>query len=223
MWVKVKYRLSHITGGESVVGQVGRYGIVVVGGYLLAISFYSAELGRGVAPYFALAAAFSLNGLFNFVLLRAWAFPPSGRTLGSDLSRFCAVAGVSFVVNYASFAGLYSAIGLHAATAQRLAIVIAAPVTFLANRLWAFRRNASGGESQSSAGERIWSGQDACCGAADDVPDGSREDQACDAEDGQCLEAPQAGLVSVDRVGPAGCQHQHCAEQPDGQHIACLD
>src|SRR6185312_11087338 len=75
-------------------------------------------------------------------LIRIWAFPPSGRSLRSEFGRFCVVAAGSFVVNYASFAVLYSAIGLGAATSQRLGILIAAPVTFLGNRLWSFRRHA---------------------------------------------------------------------------------
>jgi putative flippase GtrA len=119
--------------------QLVRYGIVAGCGYLLAIAFYSGELAVGIAPYPALGIAFVLNGLFNFTLIRIWAFPPSGRAVKSDLSRFAIVAAVSFVFNYASFAILYSAIGLGASTSQRLAILIAAPVTFLLNRLWSFR------------------------------------------------------------------------------------
>jgi putative flippase GtrA len=120
--------------------QLIRYGIVVVCGYVLAIALYSGELAIGIAPYLALGIAFVLNGLFNFALIRLWAFPPSGGGVRSDLARFCIVAAASAVVNYASFALLYSAIGLHAETSQRLAIVIAAPVTFLANRMYSFRR-----------------------------------------------------------------------------------
>jgi putative flippase GtrA len=119
--------------------QVVRYGLVVGCGYLLAIAVYSGELAVGVGPYPALGIAFVLNGLFNFSLIRIWAFPPSGRSARSDLTRFAAVAALSFVINYASFAVLYSAIGLAATTSQRLAIIIAAPVTFLLNRAWSFR------------------------------------------------------------------------------------
>jgi GtrA-like protein len=133
----------------GVVGQTVRYGIVVACGYLLAIAFYAGELEVGVSAYPAFGVVFVLNGLFNFALLRAWAFSPSGRSVGSDFGRFCVVAAASFVVNYASFAVLYSALGLHATTAQRLAILIAAPVTFLANRLWSFRARASSRETSS--------------------------------------------------------------------------
>lgn len=120
-----------------------RYGLVVTSGYLLAIALYSGELTIGIAPYVGLGVAFVLNGLYNFALIRTWAFPPSGRSMRSELGRFCVVAAGSFVVNYASFALLYSAIALGAATSQRLAILIAAPVTFLGNRLWSFRRHAA--------------------------------------------------------------------------------
>lgn len=122
--------------------QVVRYGVVVGIGYLLAIAFYAGELAVGIPPYVALGVAFVLNGLFNFGLLRTWVFPASGRSMASDLGRFCGAAGASFVVNYASFAGLYSGIGLTAVWSQRFAIIIAAPVTFLANRLWSFRAGA---------------------------------------------------------------------------------
>lgn len=134
---------------ERLLRQLVRYGIVAGSGYLLAIAFYSGELAVGIAPYLGLGIAFVLNGLYNFVLIRRWAFPPSGRTARSDLSRFCLVAALSFLVNYASFAILYSAIGLHAAIAQRLAILIAAPVTFLANRLWSFRARKPARASQT--------------------------------------------------------------------------
>lgn len=122
------------------IGQIVRYGIVVGCGYLLAIAFYSGELTLGIPPYLGLGIAFVLNGLFNFFLIRLWAFPPSGRSMRSDLGRFSTVAAGSFIVNYASFAVLYSVLSIAAATSQRLAIVIAAPVTFLANRFWSFRR-----------------------------------------------------------------------------------
>lgn len=119
--------------------QFLRYGIVAGLGYLLAISSYSGELAIGIAPYVALGIAFVLNGLFNFAMLRIWAFPPSGRSARSDLLRFCLVAVGSFLVNYATFALLYSAIGLGATTSQRVGILVAAPVTFLGNRAWSFR------------------------------------------------------------------------------------
>lgn len=113
---------------------------MVVGfGYLLAIAVYSGELQLGIPPYLALGIAFVLNGILNFALLRAWAFPPSGRPIASDLARFCVAAAASFATNYLCFAILYSAIGLAATVSQRLAILIAGPVTFLVNRLWSFR------------------------------------------------------------------------------------
>lgn len=121
------------------IGQLVRYGAVVGCGYILAVGFYSGELAVGIPPYGGFGIAFVLNGLFNFSLLRRWVFAPSGRTVWIDLVRFSVVAAASFVVNYGTFACLYSVAGIGAATAQRAAIVIAAPVTFLANRMWSFR------------------------------------------------------------------------------------
>jgi putative flippase GtrA len=124
---------------RKITPQLLRYAIAAGSGYLLAIAFYAGELEIGIWAYLALGVAFVLNGLYNFALIRIWVFPPSGRRARSDLARFCSVAALSLVVNYASFAALYSGIGLVATTAQRLSILIAAPITFFANRLWSFR------------------------------------------------------------------------------------
>lgn len=136
---------------ERVSGQLLRYGIVAGSGYVLAIALYAVELAIGIGAYPALGIAFALNGLYNFTLMRIWAFPPSRRGVRSDLGRFCFVAVLSLIVNYGSFAILYSGAGLAATTSQRLAILIAAPVTFLANRLWSFRVRHS--EQTLQAGE----------------------------------------------------------------------
>ncbi len=124
---------------EHPLSQGVRYVLIAGCGYLLAIVIYSGELAIGIAPYVGLGIAFVLNGLFNFMLIRVWAFPPSGGGFGTDLARFCVVAAASFAVNYGAFAVLYSAIGLAADASQRLGILIAAPVTFLGNRVWSFR------------------------------------------------------------------------------------
>lgn len=207
--------------GGGVTRQIVRYGTVVSCGYLLAIALYSAELDIGVPAYPGLGIVFVLNGLFNFSLLRAWVFPPSGRGVAADLGRFCGAAALSAVVNYASFAVLYSAIGLHATLAQRLAIVIAAPVSFLANRLWSFRESRSSRDGASAVGERAvglprtnraCSAQYPGRGAADDVPDHGRERQSGEHENCRCQEAAQASPAAVDRVRPPRRQHQHRTE-----------
>jgi putative flippase GtrA len=149
--------MPRVASGERLTGQLFRYGIVAGSGYLLAIAFYTGELAIGIPPYLGLGVAFMLNGLYNFALIRIWAFPPSGRSVRSELSRFCVVAAGSFVVNYASFAGLYSGVGLAAATSQRLAILIAAPVTFFANRLWSFRRHPGAPVAQTAVEVRATS------------------------------------------------------------------
>ena len=145
-------RILRAAPSRSATVQLVRYGIVAGSGYLLAIAFFTGELAVDIPPYLALGIAFVLNGIYNFTLMRLWAFPRSGRSVHSDLARFCFVAAASFVVNYASFATLYSAMGVAATTAQRLAVLIAAPVTFLANRLWSFRARELQGEFDLGCG-----------------------------------------------------------------------
>jgi putative flippase GtrA len=124
--------------------QLVRYAIVAGVGYLLALAVYAGELAVGVRPYPAVAVIFVLNGIFNFVGVRRWAFPPSGRTPRSEGLRFTCVAALSLVVNYSCFACLYSLAGVPATLAQAVAIAVAAPVGFVANRLWSFRRRPAG-------------------------------------------------------------------------------
>lgn len=131
------------------MSQLIRYGMAAGCGYLLAVAMYSGELSIGIAPYLGLGVAFVANGLFNFALIRVWVFPSSGGSLRSDLGRFCVVAAVSFVVNYAAFAVLFSLVGIAADTSQRLGILIAAPVTFIGNRIWSFRARRADALDQS--------------------------------------------------------------------------
>lgn len=147
---RTRYHIVRMRHSDTVLGQLIRYGAVVASGYLVAIAFYAGELDSGINPYPALGTAFVLNALFNFTLLRIWAFPPSGRGLSSDLRRFGVVAVASLVVNYSCFAVLYSLIGLRATISQRLAILIAAPVSFFANRLWSFRAGEAAASNRLS-------------------------------------------------------------------------
>jgi putative flippase GtrA len=119
--------------------QATRYLVVAGCGYLLAVGAAAVLVTIGVAPYADVITVFILNGLFNFAMVRAWAFPPSGRRPAHDLRRFCVVAGVSLGINYGSFALLYSVIDFPSIVSQAAAIAIAAPFGFLANRLWSFR------------------------------------------------------------------------------------
>jgi putative flippase GtrA len=102
------------------------------------MAFYALELEGGVPPYPAILGAFVLNGVFNFLLFRHWAFPASGRRATSEAPRFVVVALVSLGVNAGSFALLYSGVGLPPVPAQALAIIIATPVGFFGNRQWSF-------------------------------------------------------------------------------------
>jgi len=124
---------------ERIHSQAFRYLVVGGCGYVLAIACYALLVAVGFPAYPAVIVVFVLNGLFNFAMVRLWAFPPSGRRAHHDLTRFCVVAAGSLVINYGSFAVLYSLLGLPATIAQGLAIAIAAPFGFLANRLWSFR------------------------------------------------------------------------------------
>lgn len=124
--------------GDAIAVQGIRYLIIGGAGYVLAVAAYALLLAVGTPPYAAVIVVFVLNGAFNFLAMRAWAFPASGRRVHSELTRYCGVAAISLAINYSSFALLYSVVGIPALVSQALAIVIAAPVGFLANRMWSF-------------------------------------------------------------------------------------
>ena len=125
--------------GEHPLEQLVRYGVVGATGYALAMGLYAGELALGMPPYPAIVIVFVANGIINFVLLRIWAFPPTGRRPSSELMRFGVVAAGSLGVNYGTFAIVYSELGVPAVPAQAIAIAVAAPLGFLANRIWSFR------------------------------------------------------------------------------------
>lgn len=120
--------------------QLLRFLIVGACGYALAMAVYSGEIAAGMSAYASVPAAFILNGLFNFALNRAWTFPPSGRPLRSELTRFWIIGAGSMVVNYAALYVFHDLAGVAAIPAQAMAIVIATPVGFLGNKLWSFGR-----------------------------------------------------------------------------------
>lgn len=120
------------------LGQLVRYLIVGGCGYVLAVGCYAVAIAIGVAPYPAVVIVFVLNGIFNFTLFRRWAFPRSGRPVGTEARRFAVVALISLAANYSVFGVLYSLVGVPAVAAQALAILAATPIGFLANRAWSF-------------------------------------------------------------------------------------
>jgi putative flippase GtrA len=87
--------------GARASAELVRYGVVASLGYVLAVALYGLQLALGVPEYPAVAVVFVLNGLFNFMGVRLWAFPPSGKRAHHDLGRFAVVAAASLVINTA--------------------------------------------------------------------------------------------------------------------------
>jgi putative flippase GtrA len=116
-----------------------RYVIVGATGYALGIAIYAGLIELGLSPYLALPPAFVLNGLYNFALNRAWSFPASGLPVRVELGRFCVVAAVTLIANYATLYALHDGLGIAPVPAQMLAGVLVVPIGFLGNKLWSFR------------------------------------------------------------------------------------
>ncbi len=149
--------LAHVQGRQKhmqrllasgIVGEAARYLVVAGSGFVFAIVIFAAQLAIGIGAYIAITVTFVLNGLWNFLGFKLWAFPGAERRTRAQLVRFCVVAGGSLAINYGVFALFYEVVGVPALPAQVLAIGVAAPFGFLMNKLWTF----AAGTAQAEAG-----------------------------------------------------------------------
>lgn len=116
-----------------------RFLLVGALGALINIMIYATLVHVAqVAPLPASVAAFSVAVSHNYLLNRSWTFRARRRGLVDQGARFLVVSLLALGVNLAVLALLLDA-AVPKVPAEVLAIGVAAPVSFLANRHWAFR------------------------------------------------------------------------------------
>ena len=124
-----------------------RFCAVGASGYAINLAVYAALLGIGLHYLAAAAIAFLVAAASNYLWNRTWTFRTSGAPVIGQGARAFVVSGLSLGANQLFLFALVAAGAGHLA-AQAVAIVLATPFSFAANKLWAFAEEPAAGELQ---------------------------------------------------------------------------
>lgn len=124
--------------------QLLRFALVGGSGYVVNLAVFTAAVHGAGLPYQAAAViAFLVAVSNNFLWNRRWTFrhhyDPTHR-LHHQAARFLTVSVLAFLAGLGVLTMLVEAGGLREVPAQAIAIVAVTPLSFLANKLWSFRR-----------------------------------------------------------------------------------
>jgi len=127
--------------------QFARFCAVGASGYAVNLAVYAALLEVGVHYLAAAAIAFLVAAASNYLWNRTWTFRTSDAPLLGQGTRALLVSALSLGANQLFLLVLVAAGAGHLA-AQAVAIILATPFSFAANKLWAFASEPSAGELQ---------------------------------------------------------------------------
>lgn len=122
--------------------QLVKFVIVGGSGYaanllVFTLAFKVLELHHLLAASLAFVVAVSNNFWWN----RFWTFRARSGHAGAQAARYFTVSIVAFVIAAALLQLLISGLGLQAVLAQAVSVGAATPFSFLANKMWSFKRN----------------------------------------------------------------------------------
>jgi dolichol-phosphate mannosyltransferase len=92
----------------------------------------------GIHHMIAAVGAFAVAVTNNFLWNRYWTFGPGDGPAGFQAARFFAVSLASLALNLVVLEALVASGSVGELTAQAIAVAVAMPFNFLANRLWTF-------------------------------------------------------------------------------------
>lgn len=127
--------------------QFVRFCAVGASGYAVNLAVYAALLEVGMHYLAAAAIAFLVAAGSNYLWNRTWTFRTSDAPVLGQGARALVVSALSLGANQLFLVVLVAAGAGHLA-AQAVAIVLATPFSFAANKLWAFAAEPSAGELQ---------------------------------------------------------------------------
>jgi putative flippase GtrA len=127
--------------------QFARFCAVGASGYAVNLAVYAALLGVGLHYLAAAAIAFLVAAASNYLWNRTWTFRTSDAPALGQGARALVVSALSLGANQLFLFVLVAAGAGHLA-GQAVAIVLATPFSFAANKLWAFAEAPSAGELQ---------------------------------------------------------------------------
>jgi putative flippase GtrA len=127
--------------------QFVRFCAVGASGYAVNLAVYAALLEVGMHYLAAAALAFLVAAASNYLWNRTWTFRTSEAPVLAQGARAFVVSALSLGANQLFLIVLVAA-GAGHLSAQAVAIVLATPFSFAANKLWAFAAEPSSGEMQ---------------------------------------------------------------------------
>jgi putative flippase GtrA len=133
--------------------QFVRFCAVGASGYALNLAVYAMLLAFGLHYLVAAALAFFVAAGSNYLWNRTWTFRTSDAPVLEQGLRALVVSALSLAANQVFLVVLVSAGAGHLA-GQAVAIVLATPFSFAANKLWAFAETPSVGELQPIVARR---------------------------------------------------------------------
>ena len=125
--------------------QFVRFCAVGASGYAVNLAVYAALLDAGLHYVAAAAIAFLVAAGSNYAWNRIWTFRTSAAPILAQGARALVVSALSLGANQL-FLFAFVAAGAGHLAAQAVAIVLATPFSFVANKLWAFAEAPAGGE-----------------------------------------------------------------------------
>jgi len=125
--------------------QFARFCVVGASGYAVNLAVYAALLAAGMHYLTAAAIAFLVAAGSNYAWNRIWTFRTSAAPILAQGARALVVSALSLGANQL-FLFAFVAAGAGHLAAQAVAIVLATPFSFVANKLWAFAEPRVDGE-----------------------------------------------------------------------------
>jgi putative flippase GtrA len=127
--------------------QFARFCAVGASGYAVNLAVYGALLAAGLHYLAAAAIAFLVAAASNYAWNRTWTFRTAGAPVLGQGFRALLVSALSLGANQLFLLVLVAAGAGHLA-GQAVAIVLATPFSFAANKLWAFAESGRVAEPQ---------------------------------------------------------------------------
>jgi putative flippase GtrA len=119
--------------------QLLKFGLVGGSGYLINLAVFAVLNGNlGLHHTVAVIGAFCVAVTNNFLLNRHWTFGAGDGDADFQAMRFFLVSLASLAINLMALEVLLAATGMSDLYAQAIAVAIAMPFNFLANKLWTF-------------------------------------------------------------------------------------
>jgi len=133
--------------------QFLRFCAVGASGYAVNLAVYAALLAAGLHYLAAAAIAFIVAAGSNYAWNRTWTFRTSHAPVLGQGARALVVSALSLGANQL-FLVIFVAAGAGELAAQAVAIVLATPFSFAANKLWAFAEPGRAAELQPAPAVR---------------------------------------------------------------------